>query len=347
MKLKKIFFGLLGAIIMANSVPVIAADQIDIYIDGEILQTEVPPTIINNRTMLPVAAVSEAVGCQVEWDGNTREVTVIFPSQSGKMVMQINNTTVHKTTEDFNTGSVNEETITIDSPPVIVNNRTLVPLAFIAETLGFKVEWDGNTRTVYLYSALYGPNMELLNGSYSWDGSGQFTNKILRVKNLSDGIFLFEFEMDEGSETEGGNIGLIVPGIISVDEEGSGTYESLDNPYVIGFSMQPGEKINITHTGEIAIPPDGTYTFVESWVEFSPLAVAAMIEHLPTAATSLNSYNSGYVISCQEEPGADGFYLAEAASADGAVFAKFRVASDLSSVYRVDDDMEPVQIFGM
>ncbi|MDR2940858.1 MAG: copper amine oxidase N-terminal domain-containing protein [Clostridiales bacterium] len=166
MKLHKYFLGLIAAIVMANGATVLAAGQIDIFIDGDALYTDVPPTIINNRTMLPVAAVSEAVGCQVEWDSKTREVTVIFPSQSGKMVMQINNTTVRKMTEDINTGWVEEETITIDSPPVILNNRTLVPLAFIAETLGFRVEWDGATRTVYLYSALYEPN----GGVPAWNG---------------------------------------------------------------------------------------------------------------------------------------------------------------------------------
>ena len=54
------------------------------------------------------------------------------------ITMQIGNTTV----------MVNGKSYTIDAPPVIVANRTFVPVRFVAEILGATVEYDATTRTV-------------------------------------------------------------------------------------------------------------------------------------------------------------------------------------------------------
>ena len=49
-----------------------------------------------------------------------------------------------------NTVTVNGREQTIDAPPVIINERTLVPLRFIAELFGSNVSWDAETKTVYI-----------------------------------------------------------------------------------------------------------------------------------------------------------------------------------------------------
>ena len=51
-----------------------------------------------------------------------------------------------------NKALVNGEWKTFDTKPVIVNGRTMVPLRFISETMGAKVDWDGTTRTVYIWT---------------------------------------------------------------------------------------------------------------------------------------------------------------------------------------------------
>lgn len=50
-----------------------------------------------------------------------------------------------------------------DVKPIIKNNRTLVPVRFIAESLGAKVEWNKNSSTVKV--SLGGKNVELVIGS--------------------------------------------------------------------------------------------------------------------------------------------------------------------------------------
>ena len=124
---------------------VFAANALSIVVNDKKLNTDVPPQIINDRTMVPVRAVSEAVGCKVDWFDADKRVVVYSPAGGDPIiVMHINDPAV----------DVKGERVKIDAPPVIVNNRTLVPLRFIAETIGFKVGWNENTRTVYLYSAL-------------------------------------------------------------------------------------------------------------------------------------------------------------------------------------------------
>lgn len=66
---------------------------------------------------------------------------------SGKtVVLQVNNTAA----------IVNGESITLDVAPYIdaTSGRTLVPLRFISESLGYTVTWDGEDKTVRIYNKL-------------------------------------------------------------------------------------------------------------------------------------------------------------------------------------------------
>lgn len=102
----------------------------------------VEPTIINNRTMVPMRKIFEVLGCTIDWNGETRTVTAV--KDDTIIVLQINN---DKAT--LKTGDV-EEVITLDSVPVILNNRTMVPVRFIAESLNKQVGWDKDSRTVII-----------------------------------------------------------------------------------------------------------------------------------------------------------------------------------------------------
>jgi hypothetical protein len=132
------------------------AQDIRLYLDGEQLETDVPPMIINDRTMVPVRVISEAVGCKVEWRAEDQSVIVYSPAGGDPLlVMQIDNPDVTVNSINGYSGEYGGEVEIIDSPPVIRDGRTLVPLRFIAETIGLDVEWEPNDRIVYLYSAVY------------------------------------------------------------------------------------------------------------------------------------------------------------------------------------------------
>ena len=117
------------------TLPVFAADPISVYLDGARLTFDVPPQLINSRTLVPLRAIFEAMGAKVDWDGDTQTVT--GTKDSTVVVLAIGSTSP----------TINSMVITIDQPGIIVDGRTLAPLRFVAEAFGGDVAWDGNTQT--------------------------------------------------------------------------------------------------------------------------------------------------------------------------------------------------------
>ncbi|KXG75632.1 copper amine oxidase N-terminal domain-containing protein [Thermotalea metallivorans] len=97
------------------------------------LKFDVPPVIKQGRTLIPVRAIAEGFGAQVTWNGE--EQKVIITKGDVEIVFQLADGKVF----------VNGEEKTIDVPAGLINNRTVVPLRFIAENLGLKVNYDGET----------------------------------------------------------------------------------------------------------------------------------------------------------------------------------------------------------
>ena len=93
------------------------------------------------RTVVPIRAIVEALGGTIGWDGTERKVTINFKD------------TVIELWIGKPQAKVNGETKWIDSnnhsvKPIIVNGRTMLPLRFVAENLGCKVDWNSNTKTI-------------------------------------------------------------------------------------------------------------------------------------------------------------------------------------------------------
>jgi hypothetical protein len=158
MKFHRLLLTALLAVLLSLSAAsaVSASSDIKIFVDGIELKMDVPPQILGGRTMVPVRAVSEAVGCSVEWEGSQSCVMVYSPDHCPDgpyLVMYIDNPVVNVYQNSETPGQPISKPVTIDVPPVIVNDRTLVPLRFIAEALGFVVDWDANTSTVNISSA--------------------------------------------------------------------------------------------------------------------------------------------------------------------------------------------------
>ena len=115
---------------------------ITIQLDGKTLTTDVAPFIDRNkRTMMPVRLISEALGAQVEWDGDNRVVTVTKES------------TVIKLTIDSPQIVTNGNTVEMDTAAIIKDHHTFVPIRYIAEALGLSVGWDDAASTVVLNTA--------------------------------------------------------------------------------------------------------------------------------------------------------------------------------------------------
>ena len=139
--MKRIFLILLVlSMVLSFNVSTFANDEISVILNGNKIIFDVTPQIINNRTMVPLRAIFEALGATVSWNGETQTVT------STK-----NNTTISLTIESPSM-IVNNQHISLDSPACIVDGRTLVPVRAISEAFGISVDWDNATRTVLINS---------------------------------------------------------------------------------------------------------------------------------------------------------------------------------------------------
>ena len=151
-----VYILVLVAVIMLGGSSSYASNQISLYVDGNPLYMEVPPAVVGGRTMVPLRVVSEAVGCTVDWFGEDKRIVVYSPAGGDPLlVMTINDRNVTVNNYNGETGVVTGEVVTIEAAPIIVGGRTMVPLRFIAETIGYAVEWDDATKTIYLFSGAY------------------------------------------------------------------------------------------------------------------------------------------------------------------------------------------------
>ena len=110
------------------------------YVDG--VSKEIYPgenasaVLINDRTLVPIRAIAEELGAQVEWDDSAQTVTI--RQNNTTIILRINNTRV----------DVNERSIQAEVAPQIIDNRTMIPLRIVAEALNCQVNWDQPTKTV-------------------------------------------------------------------------------------------------------------------------------------------------------------------------------------------------------
>ena len=140
--MKKLLSVFTAAAITLTSFAAYSADNITVTLDGQQITFDVPPQIINDRTMVPMRAIFEALGADVLWDDSTKTVTA--EKDGTEIIMNIG----------YDMMFVNYIPITLDAPPQIIEGRTLVPVRAIAESLDCNVDWDSSANAVIITSAL-------------------------------------------------------------------------------------------------------------------------------------------------------------------------------------------------
>lgn len=119
---------------------------INLFINGSYVQSDVQPIIEDGRTLVPVRIVTENFGCSVEWNEEKKEVSIFNPNLNKKINLIIGNN--NASSENISTGEI--KNISLDVPPKIFNERTMIPIRFIAEEFGQKIDWDDKNKTVIL-----------------------------------------------------------------------------------------------------------------------------------------------------------------------------------------------------
>jgi|GEM_PF-6669932 len=117
---------------VAASVAAATKKNITIFVDGNPVASDVAPYIdSSNRTMVPVRFVAEALGSMVDWEQKTGKVTINRRAASVCLW-------VGKASYRLNNDNRSMDTVPVVLPP----GRTMVPVRFVAEALGARVEWD-------------------------------------------------------------------------------------------------------------------------------------------------------------------------------------------------------------
>lgn len=105
-------------------------DGVTVKIDGETVEFDQAPIVVNDRTMVPLRAIFEKLGAVVTWENETN--TAIAFKEDITVSVQINNNRMFK----------NSEIIELDVAPMLVSDRTLVPVRAISEAFECSVDWD-------------------------------------------------------------------------------------------------------------------------------------------------------------------------------------------------------------
>jgi len=116
-----------------------------IKVNDKHLNFDVKPVIKEGRILIPVRAITEGMGADVNWDASSSIVTIT--SADGDTIIMF-----YLDKSDNGKVTVNGEKVVIDVKPGMVNNRTFVPLRFIAETLGFDVNHSDKTGEINLHN---------------------------------------------------------------------------------------------------------------------------------------------------------------------------------------------------
>lgn len=119
-----------------------AAPAVAVYLDGNRLQTEIEPRMVNGSVLVPMRSLFEAQGATLSWDGATKTVTA--EKAETRLIYRIGDSTA----------DLNGQAMELTVPGQITEGYTLVPLRFVSESLGSRVDWDEAARAVRMYSPI-------------------------------------------------------------------------------------------------------------------------------------------------------------------------------------------------
>lgn len=104
-------------------------DAIEIYVNKKLIQFDVQPIMENSRVQVPVRFISEALGYEVGW--NQAKQQAIIKANGKETILTVNS----------NEANVDGKPVILESTVVSQSSRTFVPLRFVSETLGAKVDY--------------------------------------------------------------------------------------------------------------------------------------------------------------------------------------------------------------
>lgn len=224
---KRLFTPILTVSMILSCSAVSAADnEVKVYLDGTQLQFEQPPVIQDGRTLVPMRAIFEALGADVDWQGETQYIGATSSSKGQMIEMHINNNIITHNGVD----------ITLDVAPQLINGYTMIPLRVVSECMDANVEWDGNTKTVYVTNKnsiieIYGNNTHYIGECMYGAAQGYGTLFVSDDTGAVSELYCAYFENNEPIEgyVRYANGDMYQGGFSNFEYNGKGTIFFADN----------------------------------------------------------------------------------------------------------------------
>jgi hypothetical protein len=144
--MKKIALIVLSITCIMGSYSVAYGSQtISVLVNGKPVVAETPAVIVSDRTMLPFRAVFNALGVpdnSIRWNPNSKSIEVWAQKKYIFLAIGSNFALIND--------GISDSMVQLDAPPYIEMGRTMVPVRFVAETLGADVTWQEKSRTVII-----------------------------------------------------------------------------------------------------------------------------------------------------------------------------------------------------
>ena len=168
--MKKIIPIILSLTVVMSGCTTLAEEKIKVTLDGQAMDFDVAPIIQNDRVLVPMRAIFEELHCSVDYtDIDGRQIITAKLNENNSIGLVIGSDEMQ----------IHNQKIKLDTAPIIVNDRTLVPLRAVSEAFDYDVNWDEDTKTVTIskeipkteYDILYGRlKVKIKSDSKVYDG---------------------------------------------------------------------------------------------------------------------------------------------------------------------------------
>ena len=203
--MKKIIPIILSLTAVMSTSTVLAEENITVMLNGQAMDFDVAPIIQNDRVLVPMRAIFEELHCSVDYtDIDGRQIITAKLNENNSIGLVIGSDEMQ----------IHNKKIKLDTAPIIVNDRTLVPLRAVSEAFDYDVNWDEDTKTVTISKEIPKTEYDIL--------YGRLKVKIKSDSKVYDGFWGDDTWLDlsnDGIEFVAKELGYITVGDLKKDAE--------------------------------------------------------------------------------------------------------------------------------
>lgn len=254
MILKKRVYLILMSVLMVFSFAVSSVSaakvNVTVQVDGKTVKfPDEKPYFENNRVLIPIRFVSEALGAKVDYKKETtgsRVERVVYVELNGKMIrMPVNSDIV----------LVGDTIVKLDVPARLQGSRVFVPLRFVSEALGATVNWNQSNKLVSISTGKEVTDPDpvpsddnMYSTDFKWKAGYTELAKELFIDNMKVENGKLTFTLPQGAQGYAGNT-KFVPGKTYSFDIGKGKGYIMLTKIYPGRDEKEGYMISLDSSG--------------------------------------------------------------------------------------------------